>query len=226
MEASSGLRAVKILAGGGRTYWLELRQATGFDAGLSGTVLSGALVRLAPSSVGGTDLLDMTPPSNMGDAALAVPNTFTDAASGLTVTSVSKAGSLLTVDVSLLAPRRLYTLTPCRLADTRNTAGPWGGPYMSAGQARTFTAWYRCGVPSTARALAMNVSVTAPGAPGYLSLCAAGSTAQPTSALNFSAFQTRTNNAHVSLGGSGDLTVLLGSAGAAHVILDVVGYWE
>ena len=31
-----------------------------------------------------------------------------------------------------------YTVAPCRIADTRNAIGPFGGPAMNAGASRTF----------------------------------------------------------------------------------------
>ena len=36
-------------------------------------------------------------------------------------------------------PLSFYTVTPCRLADTRNANGPLGGPALQAGAVRPFT---------------------------------------------------------------------------------------
>src|SRR6266545_6500143 len=55
LESGSGLRALQLPTSvSGRTYWVEFRQATGFDSGLSGNanVMNGALIHLAPSAVG------------------------------------------------------------------------------------------------------------------------------------------------------------------------------
>ncbi len=47
------------------------------------------------------------------------------------------------------------------------------------------------------------------------------------SVLNYSAGRTRANNAVVTLGATGALTVFAGQAsGTAHVIIDVNGYFE
>jgi PKD repeat protein len=120
-----------------------------------------------------------------------------------------------------------FSLTPCRLLDTRNPNGPRGGPALSAGGTRNFTLTGVCNVPTTAKALAVNVTVTGPTAAGNLRLFAADQLQPLTSNLNFSVGQTRAANAIVRLGAAGDLSIFDGAAsGTAHVILDVAGYFE
>jgi uncharacterized repeat protein (TIGR01451 family) len=117
---------------------------------------------------------------------------------------------------------RFHALPPCRLADTRGA----DGPALGAGETRTFPT-DRCGIPGTARALALNVTVTGAQAAGHVRLHAAGSPPPSTSTINYRAGQTRGNNAIVGLGAAGGLDVHLGqAAGAAHLILDVSGYFE
>ena len=36
-------------------------------------------------------------------------------------------------------PLPLVAVTPCRIADTRNAAGPYGGPELAANMTRNFT---------------------------------------------------------------------------------------
>ncbi|MDQ5873214.1 MAG: hypothetical protein M3547_13525, partial [Acidobacteriota bacterium] len=48
-----------------------------------------------------------------------------------------------------------YTLPPCRVVDTRDPAGPWGGPALSANTSRSFTMIGRCGIPTTADAVSV-----------------------------------------------------------------------
>jgi hypothetical protein len=155
--------------------------------------------------------------------------------------SVSPAGGALTLNLparsATLAVLDLqpppagasyYTLTPCRLVDTRNTIGPYGGPALSAGE-RTFNLAGRCGIPTTAQALAVNLTIVAPAQGGDLRAFAAGSAAPLASALNFGAGQTRTNNAilPVTTDGTGGLTVHLDMGpGTAQLIADVVGYFQ
>ncbi len=122
---------------------------------------------------------------------------------------------------------QLYTVAPCRAVDTRTIpAGPYGGPALSAGATRTFGLGGRCGIPSAANAVSLNVTVTGPSAAGNLALFPAGAAAT-TSAVNYSAGQTIANNAIVMLGASAGLAVRCNQAsGTTHVILDVNGYFE
>jgi hypothetical protein len=125
---------------------------------------------------------------------------------------------------------QFFTLTPCRLIDTRNPVGPLGGPALAASQTRVFAlaGAAGCGVPATAKALAVNVTITQPGSGGFLTLFAADQQPQGTSNINFSAGQTRANNAVLRLSGegTGSLSVFAGSAAGLDFILDVVGYFQ
>ena len=59
-----------------------------------------------------------------------------------------------------------YTLTPCRVADTRDADGPYGGPAILAGATRAFAMAGPCAIPPEADAVAVNVIVTQPTGPG------------------------------------------------------------
>jgi len=119
------------------------------------------------------------------------------------------------------------TLPPCRVADTRNPVGPYGGPPLAAGQDRTFVVAGQCAIPMNARAVAFNVTVTQPGALGHITLHPAGGAVPATSTLNYRAGQTRANNAVVQLGSGGALGVTCGQVtGTTHLILDVTGYFD
>ena len=119
------------------------------------------------------------------------------------------------------------TLTPCRVADTRNPAGPYGGPALSAGANRTFVIGGQCGIPSNAGAVAFNFTVTQPTGLGDVRIFPAGGTLPLVSTLNWSPGQTRANNAVISLGASGDITVHVDQAsGTVHFIIDVNGYFQ
>lgn len=123
---------------------------------------------------------------------------------------------------------RYYTVLPCRLVDSRRPDGTFGGPALAPSAARTFPIAGSCGVPATAKAVALCISITEPAAPGNLALYAADLASPPlASAVNFSAGQTRTNEAIVTLSASGGaLSVFNRSAGAIHAILDVEGYFD
>ena len=130
--------------------------------------------------------------------------------------------------IGLPAGSLFYTLAPCRLIDTRNPAGPAGGPALPAGQTRGFALSGACGIPASAKALSVNVTVTQPAAAGYLSVYAADQQPGGTSAISFAAGQTVANNAVLRLSGdgAGAIAVLAGSPGNVHFILDVNGYFQ
>ncbi|MGH9322715.1 MAG: hypothetical protein ACRD3V_22865 [Vicinamibacteria bacterium] len=60
----------------------------------------------------------------------------------------------------LSRPLRFYIVESCRLIDTRNPAGPLGGPSLAAGSDRIFALAGAWSNPSTAGSVAANVAVT------------------------------------------------------------------
>jgi hypothetical protein len=73
----------------------------------------------------------------------------------------------------------------------------------------------------------VNIAVTAPSAAGNLRLYPAGTPLPLVSSINYSAGQTRANNAIISLNTAGALRVRCAQAsGTADFILDVNGYFE
>jgi hypothetical protein len=126
-------------------------------------------------------------------------------------------------------PADFYTLTPCRLADTRNAAGPKGGPALAAGAIRSFPATGGvCSIPSTAIAVSVNLTVVQPAASGHLTLYPGDAAGPPLmSNINFTPGVTRANNAIVLLAtNGGTINVKNGSPGSVHFVLDVNGYLQ
>jgi FG-GAP-like repeat/FG-GAP repeat len=121
-----------------------------------------------------------------------------------------------------------YTLSPCRLFDTRDVNGPYGGPALGSYGTRTFDLANRCGIPTDAKALSVNLTTTGSMALGSLVLYAGGSEFPGTVNLFYRAGETRANNAMVlvSKNGLGTVAVTNISAGGTHAILDVNGYFK
>lgn len=155
-----------------------------------------------------------------GTTALSVTVGFPEGCSATGNTNV-------TVNASCSTPNLFFPLTPCRLFDTRNPDGPFGGPVMAANASRTFDVVGNCGVPLEARAVSGNLTVTQPVAAGEFNIYAGDALAPGTSALSFRAGATKANNAFVRLAtdGTGTATLRNVSAGTAHGILDVNGYF-
>jgi len=126
-----------------------------------------------------------------------------------------------------VTPMSFYTLTPCRIIDTRNPNGPYGGPALTANATRTFTVAGQCGVPATAQALAANVTVTGPSALGAMLVYPAAVPTPNASTISYKQGQTRANNALITLDLSGMIAVVPSqSTGTVQFILDVNGYFQ
>jgi hypothetical protein len=122
--------------------------------------------------------------------------------------------------------RNFFTISPCRLLDTRDGGGPTSGAPIGCGFDRAFTATGTCGVPSSAKAIAVNVLVTGASAQGNLRIFGAGAPAPVVSVLNYLAGSNTGNNAIVSLSSAGQFGVRCSPTGSTHVIVDVSGYFE
>ena len=114
-----------------------------------------------------------------------------------------------------------FTVTPCRLVDTRSTSA------LAAGVPRTFPLTGSCGIPAGARAVAANVTVTGPTGDGFLTLWPSGTPFPGTSTVNVKTGITRAGNAVVTLhGGAVDAQATLGAGGSVQVVIDVSGYFQ
>jgi hypothetical protein len=120
-----------------------------------------------------------------------------------------------------------YTVTPCRIADTRNANGPYGGPAVMANASRTFIIPGRCGIPTTAESIVLNVTVTQSTTGGDLRIYPSGTARPNATAINYAAGKTRANNGSYAIGSDGGLVLYCDQGtGGVHVILDVTGYYE
>ena len=125
-------------------------------------------------------------------------------------------------------PGGFHPLTPCRILDTRNASGPYGGPALPPEAERVFVLAGQCGVPTSARAVSVNLTVTQPGADGVLRAFPGNAVPSAASVLAFRAGRTRANNALLMLSssGTGAVTVRNDSNGTAHVLIDVNGFLQ
>jgi hypothetical protein len=129
------------------------------------------------------------------------------------------------VPAALAAPANYHTVQPCRVFDSRR---PADGPALSSGVVRTITVAGVCGVAQSATSVTVNLAVTQPTSLGLVRLFASGPVPpSPFFSLNYSAGQTRGNNAMVQLSASGqaDALVSMTSPGTVHLIVDVFGYF-
>jgi hypothetical protein len=124
-------------------------------------------------------------------------------------------------------PTLFHTIFPCRLVDTREANGPYGGPALSGAVDRAFVIRGQCAIPDTARAVAFNLTITQPSASGDLRVYRQGIAISTTSVLNWRSGQTRANSALLSLGASGEIVVHVDQGtGGVHLVIDATGYFE
>jgi hypothetical protein len=117
-----------------------------------------------------------------------------------------------------------YTVTPCRLVDTRNANGTFGGPVMNANMTRTFPlSQGSCGLPSNAAAYSLNMTVVPAGPLGYLATWPAGGNQPLVSTLNAVKGQVVANAALVPAGAN--LAVNVYVTNTTQVIIDTNGYF-
>lgn len=121
-------------------------------------------------------------------------------------------------------PLQFIPMTPCRVADTRNPQGPFGGPPLSGGISRDFAIpASACSVPSTAAAYALNITVVPGGRLGYLTVWPAGQNQPTVSTLNSLDGRVKANAAIVPAGTGGAVSVF--ATNTTNVILDINGYF-
>jgi hypothetical protein len=117
-----------------------------------------------------------------------------------------------------------HPVAPCRVADTRGDQGPLGGPEMAASTARSFPIPSSgCGIPSTAAAYSLNVTVVPDGMLQYLTVWPTGAAQPLVSTLNSWDGTVVANAAIVPAGQNGAIGVFV--TDRAHVILDINGYF-
>jgi hypothetical protein len=145
----------------------------------------------------------------------------------LTATATDSNGSTSELSPCVPLQTEFHTIAPCRAADTRGAAGPSGGPALAAQQERSFPIAGRCGIPLDAKAVAFNLTTTRASGPGDIRVYAKVPDPPLVSTLNYRTGATRANNAVVSLGPSGEISVSVDQAsGTVHLVIDVTGYFE
>jgi hypothetical protein len=119
---------------------------------------------------------------------------------------------------------RFTPVTPCRVVDTRNAQGAFGGPAIPGGTSRAFAIPQgSCNIPATARAYAMNATAIPHGSLSYLTIWPTGATMPVVSTLNSPDGRTKANAAIVPAGTSQSVSVY--ASNTADVVLDISGYF-
>jgi hypothetical protein len=203
---------------------LALRGAwRGFDPGLLPCASPCILGDLLPG--GDRVRFDFDAPES-----LVPPQTFlvTAAAASETTDSVpaNDRATLTTTHLAPAPPSAFHGVVPCRVLDTRTEA------YSPAlcDEREVDVVGSACGIPETAVAVALNLTVMDAYGPGHLTLYPGGFPEPAVSAVNFGARQLRANNAVVGLRPRGRITlrphVEPSFPDCVNAIVDVSGYFE
>jgi hypothetical protein len=130
--------------------------------------------------------------------------------------------------VPLSAGEGYTSLTPARLLDTRPGTATIDGQAVGGGAVEHYLdlpVRGRGGVPSSGvRAVALNVTVTAPTSASFVTVWPAGEAQPNASNLNFEPAQTVANSVIVQLGSNGAIS-FFNETGTTHLVVDVVGWF-
>ncbi len=121
-----------------------------------------------------------------------------------------------------------YPLPPCRVSDTRNPNGPYGGPFVMGQTSRTIPVAGACGVPAGAQAYSLNLAAVPHGPLGFLTAWATGSPQPYVASLNDSTGTVAANAAIVPAAPTGSISpgsVDVFATNDADLIVDINGYF-
>jgi len=194
--------------------------------GLSGTInlsclvsstLPGVTCSVSPSSL-----------SSGRSAVITIVTPATKTTMSGTVTVIATSGSVrqsLVIPVTVQIPLQFVAVTPCRVEDTRNSDGEFGGPAIQGGTSRDFTIPDNssCGIPSSAAAYSLNVTVVPHGPLRYLTVWPSGQIRPLISTLNSYDGRTKANAAVVPAGVNEAISIY--SSDTTDVVLDINGYF-
>jgi hypothetical protein len=191
--------------------------STGLCAGAvppeKGTIMSYCHIR--PGGYGNIRLIF----GKSGEASAAVLTQIRNYVEG------GASGSCLTTTPP---PTAYFSLAPCRVFDTRNglPAVDAASPALAALEARVLSTTGRCGIPSTARAMSVNLTAVNAAVPGSIVVYPGNEPAPIAALLNFPPSAAKASSAIVRLAPDGSLGVANQATGVVHFILDVNGWFE
>jgi hypothetical protein len=144
------------------------------------------------------------------------------AALGAAVAVTLGAGGILSVSASESHPATsTVAIAPIRVVDTRSGVGVSG--LLQAGQTVTLELAGTNGIPATATAAMLNVTVVGGTAPSFLVLFPSGNARPSSSSVNWSDSRAVANALTVGIG-SDQKIAIYNEAGTVQVIVDVQGY--
>jgi YVTN family beta-propeller protein len=131
--------------------------------------------------------------------------------------------------VSVLAvpgtPSRFVAVPPCRVVDTRNPDGPFGGPAIAANSSRAFIIPLGgCNIPPVASAYSLNLTVAPHGPLGFVTVWPYGLDQPSVSTLN--SFDGRVKANALLVPSGADFAISVFATDTADVVLDITGFFQ
>jgi hypothetical protein len=211
-------------------YTIELPAATPAFSIATGTYIGAQTVTITDATPGATIYYttDGTTPTTSsavytGSITVSAKETLEAIAMAAGYTVSAAASAAYTIQPSTTSELQFVPVTPCRIADTRNPAGAFGGPELAAAANRTFNIPQSdCGIPVSAAAYSLNVTVVPDQSLGYLTLWPAGQPQPNVSTLN-SDGRVKANAAITPAGANGGVSVF--ASDATQFILGIDGYF-
>jgi uncharacterized repeat protein (TIGR03803 family) len=129
-------------------------------------------------------------------------------------------GAGIVFRLSPTSPEQFIPIVPCRLVDTRQSGNP-----IQGGTSQSFTVPQLggCGIPASAAAYSLNVTVVPITTLGYLTIWPTGDPQPYVSTMNSPDGRTKANAAIVPAGANGAVSVYV--TDTTNVILDIDGYF-
>lgn len=231
LDTRSGLGAPQQPLGAGQTLDLEVLghggvPATGVDAVVlnvtATNTTAASFLTVAPTGVPRPDA------SNLNwDAGKTVPNAVVvkvGTGGSITIFNAFGEADVLGDVVGYFETGPGFTsITPTRLLDTRSGTGAPASPLDPGGEIALQVTGDS--IPSSATAVIMNTTVTAPTADSFVTVYPSGSARQETSNLNMRPDLTVANLVASRIGDDGRIR-LFNAFGATHLLADAAGYFE
>jgi hypothetical protein len=213
------------------SYTIAPLAATPTFSPVGGTYLTAQTVTISDSTSGAaiyytTNGTAPTTASAKYTAPISVSTTETLEAIAIAAgyTNSAAASATYTIQPSTTGELQFVAMSPCRIADTRNATGAFGGPELAGGVSRSFNVpQSACNIPASAAAYSLNVTVVPIQSLGFLTVWPAGEPQPVVSTLNSTDGRVKANAILMPAGTSGGVSVF--ASDATQFILDIDGYF-
>lgn len=206
---------VTLKQGGTANITINVTPVNGFNGSVSfaaSGLPSGVTAGFSPASSTSSTTLTLTA---SGPVSVATATVIITGTSG-NLNHVTKVTVTFGLD--------FVAVVPCRVSDTRNANGAFGGPFVSGGTTRTIVVpGSACGIPTTAQAYSVNVTVVPHGPLGFLTMFPCGQSQPLVSTLNAVDGRVKAGAAIVPAGTNGAVCAF--ASNDTDVVLDINGYF-